>query len=117
MDREKLELEKWRAALMSDLRSSDIEMSTRALLAMTYDDPDRKRVEAVLLECLSRETDPQIRALAVTCMGHVGRIHKVVSADVVNRLEELLDDPTLGGLAEDALGDIAAFARENLKKG
>ena len=110
MDREEPELESRRAALTTDLGSTDIGVSTRALLAMTFDDPDRERVEAVLLNCLSPEADPQIRALAVTCMGHVGRIHRAVSADVVRRLEELLDDPVLGGVAEDALGDIADFA-------
>ncbi|WP_416959805.1 hypothetical protein [Streptomyces sp. Agncl-13] len=112
---EELELERWRAALMSELGSPDIGVSTRALLAMTFDDPERERVEAVLLDCLSPDADPQIRALAVTCMGHVGRIHKAVSAEVVRRLEELVDDCALGGVAEDALGDIAAFAGEGLK--
>jgi hypothetical protein len=115
MGREELELERWRAALMSEFGSPDIGVSTRALLAMTFDDQDRERVEAVLFDCLSPDTDPQIRTLAVTCMGHVGRIHRAVSADVVRRLEELLDDPALGGVAEDALGDIAAFAGEGLK--
>ncbi|WP_405990049.1 hypothetical protein [Streptomyces sp. NBC_00986] len=115
MDREELELERWRAALMSELGSPEVGVSTRALLAMTFDDPDRERVETVLLNCLSPEADPQIRALAVTCMGHVGRIHKAVSADVVRRLEELLDDAVLGGVAEDALGDIGDFAGGSLK--
>ncbi|MEU9288514.1 hypothetical protein AB0D57_28420 [Streptomyces sp. NPDC048275] len=109
MNREQLELENWRAAMMSDLDGSDIGLSIRALLALTYDDPDRERVEAVLLNCLSLEVDPQIRALAVTCMGHMARIHQAVGIDVIHRLEELLDDPVLGGQAEDALGDIASF--------
>ncbi|WP_405974657.1 hypothetical protein OG496_42415 [Streptomyces sp. NBC_00988] len=115
MDREALELERWRVALMSELGSPDVGVSTRALLAMTWDDPDRERVEGVLLDCLSPDTDPQIRALAVTCMGHVGRIHRAVSVVVVRRLEQLVDDPALGGVAEDALGDIANFAGEGLK--
>ena len=115
MDREEPELERWRAAVTTDLGSPDIGVSTGALLAMTYDDPDPRRVEAVLLDCLSPGADPQIRALAVTCLGHVGRIHRAVSADVVRRLEALLDDPALGGTAEDALGDIASFAGEGPK--
>lgn len=95
--------------MMSDLQSSDIGKSTRALLALTYDDPDRVRVEAILLGFLSPEADPQMRALAVICMGHIGRIHRAVSVDVIHRLKGLLDDPILGGQAEDALGDIAFF--------
>lgn len=43
MDREELELERWRAALMSELGSPEVGVSTRALLAMTFDDPDRER--------------------------------------------------------------------------
>ncbi|MFF4312763.1 hypothetical protein [Streptomyces sp. NPDC001507] len=114
MDRKQLELENWRAALTADIQSSDVGLSTRALLRLTYDDPDRIRVEAVLLGCLSPEADAQIRALAVTCMGHLARIHRAVSANIVRRLQELLDDPELGGRAEDALDDIAAFSGEDL---
>lgn len=117
MDGEQQELENWRAALMFDLKSSDIGLSTRALLALTYDDPDRRGIEAVLFDYLSPDADPQLRALAVTCMGHLGRIHHAVSADVVRRLEELLDDPELGGRAEDALDDIAAFASDSMNPG
>jgi len=108
-NQEQMELEDWRAAMMSDLEGTHIGMSTRALLALTYDDPDRERVEGVLIDCLSPDVDPQIRTLAVTCMGHVGRIHRAVGIDVIHRLKELLDDPVLGGVAEDALGDIASF--------
>ncbi|MDH6194105.1 hypothetical protein M2272_000726 [Mycobacterium frederiksbergense] len=109
-DRQQQELEGWRATIMSDLEGADITAATRALLALTYDDPDRRGVELVLLRQLSSlGVDQQVRALAVTCMGHIGRLHRAVSPDVVRRLEELLDDPDLGGQAEDALGDISAF--------
>lgn len=113
MDGKQLELENWRAALTAEIQSSDVGLSTRALLRLTYDDPDRMRVEAVLLDCVSLEADPQIRALAVTCMGHLARIHRAVSAEIVRCLEELLDDPELEGRAEDALDDIAAFSATN----
>jgi hypothetical protein len=117
MNRKQLELENWRAAMLSDLESSDIGLSTRALLALTYDDPDRKWVEMILFNCLAPESDPQIKALAVTCMGHIGRIHQAVSVDVIHRLEELLDDPMLGGRAEDALDDIKSFVSDKLNPG
>lgn len=113
-DQEQQELQDWRAAMLSDLRGPDITAATRALLALTYDDPDRTAVESLLLRQLSSsEVDPEVRALAVTCMGHVGRIHRAVSPEVVRRLESLIDDPELGGRAEDALGDIAAFGAAN----
>ncbi|MEU6475507.1 hypothetical protein ABZ858_01225 [Streptomyces sp. NPDC047017] len=37
-------------------------------------------------------------------------MRKIVGARVVARLESLLGDPVLGGIAEDALGDIRSFA-------
>lgn len=106
---EQADLGKWRDALLADLRSSDMSLATRALLRLTYEDPDRRWMEDVLLDCLSPEVDPQVKALAVTCLGHLGRLHHAVSLDVTRRLGELLGDPVLGGRAEDALGDIAYF--------
>jgi len=107
------ELSSWRAGLLADIASSESGRSTRALLSLTYDDPDRIWLEKVLLDCLGQEFDPQVRALAVTCMGHVGRIHGAVSANIVAKLEELLGDPVLGPRAEDALGDIRYFTGKN----
>lgn len=109
MNHKQQELEAWRAAMVSDLEGSDTRLATRALLALTYDDPDRRAVEVILLRQLSPEIDGQVSALAVTCMGHIGRIHEAVSSDVIHRLEGLLDDPVLGGRAEDALDDIRSF--------
>ncbi|MGW0751961.1 hypothetical protein [Streptomyces sp. NPDC002587] len=98
--------------MAADLHSSDTSRSTTALLALTLNDPDRRRMETILLDCLEPGNDPQIAALAVTCMGHLGRIHAAVSAELVSRLESLLEDSVLGGRAEDALGDIKWFTKE-----
>lgn len=100
----------WRAEMLHALSSDDLSRSTRALLSLTYNDPDRIWVEGLLLEQLRDENDPQLRSLAVTCMGHLGRIHGVVSARLVSCLEGLLEDSRLGGIAEDALGDVRHFA-------
>ncbi|OBG84107.1 hypothetical protein A5699_27860 [Mycobacterium sp. E802] len=98
---------------MSDLHGPDVTAATRALLELTYGDPDRRAVEVVLLRQLSSPgMHPEMKELAVTCMGHIGRLHRAASPDVVRRLEGLLGDPVLGGRAEDALGDIRAFANE-----
>ncbi|WP_344875855.1 hypothetical protein [Allokutzneria multivorans] len=104
-----VELKSWREAMEADLRSPMVEVSTRAMLAITNNDPDRIYVEDLLLECISAEFDPQLRALAVTCIGHVARIHRMVSRGVLGKLEELLSDPDLGGIAEDALDDVKSF--------
>lgn len=77
-----------------------------AMLALTHHEPDREQLQRILLE-LTRH--PVLRALAITCLGHVGRLDGAVLPEVVPRLQELLDDPELGGTAEDALGDIESF--------
>ncbi|MFJ6560888.1 hypothetical protein ACIQMV_13570 [Streptomyces sp. NPDC091412] len=103
----------WRAALTADVGSTDVGRATRALLALTYDDPDRTAVEALLLKCLDPSdttVDPQVTALAVTCVGHVARLHGAIGPDLLERVRDLLQDPVLGGRAEDAMDDIASFA-------
>ena len=100
----------WRTKMVGDLASGDITLSTQALLALTYDDPDREWLENLLLREVDEATDPQLRALAVTCMGHLGRLRGEVDRKIVSRLEALRADNVLGGIAEDALGDIRHFA-------
>ncbi|MGW2819695.1 hypothetical protein ACWC24_01615 [Streptomyces sp. NPDC001443] len=88
------------------------------MLALTYDDPDREAVEALLLECLDPAglaVDPQVTALAVTCAGHIARLHGVIGPRLVARIRELLQDSVLGGRAEDAMDDIGAFAPDALR--
>lgn len=100
----------WRNDMLRDLASGDVTRATRALLSMTYDEPDRVWVEDLLLKQLDQGNDPQLRALAVTCMGHLGRMRGQVSRAIAARLEDLLGDPEVGGIAEDALGDVRHFA-------
>lgn len=52
----------------------------------------------------------------MTCAGHIARIHGAISARVVDRVRVLLQDPVLGGRAEDAMDDIAAFAPDALRQ-
>ncbi|MFG2883523.1 hypothetical protein ACGFYV_14680 [Streptomyces sp. NPDC048297] len=95
---------------LADLASGDLPRATRALLYLTYEDPDRHWLEGLLLDQLREDNDPQLRSLAVTCMGHIGRMRGIISNRIVACLETLLGDPVLGGVAEDALGDIRFFA-------
>ncbi|MEV4317751.1 hypothetical protein [Actinocrispum sp. NPDC049592] len=100
----------WRGEMLSDLTSGDSARSTRALLSLTLNDPGRVWLEDLLLAQLREDNESQLRSLAVTCMGHLGRTHGLISGRIVACLESLLDDPKLGGIAEDALGDIHHFA-------
>ncbi|MFI6300899.1 hypothetical protein ACIBCH_03410 [Amycolatopsis thailandensis] len=78
-------------------------------MALTFNEPDVAWLQTFLLECLNSSLDIQIRALAVTCVGHVARLHGEVSDELVSKLREMLEDPVLGGQVEDAFDDISAF--------
>ncbi|KND31882.1 hypothetical protein [Streptomyces acidiscabies] len=99
-----------RTEKLADLASGDTVRATRALLYLTYEDPDRRWLEGLLLDQVREGNEPQLRLLAVTCMGHLGRMRGAVGAEVVACLERLLGEPELGGVAEDALGDVGWFA-------
>ncbi|MEX3103606.1 MULTISPECIES: hypothetical protein [unclassified Streptomyces] len=99
-----------RTEKLADLASGDVSRATRALLYLTYEDPDRGWLEELLLRQVREGTEPQLRALAVTCMGHLGRMRGGVGTEVLACLERLLGDLELGGIAEDALGDVRWFA-------
>jgi hypothetical protein len=101
--------ESGRSNLVELVRGGDTAQATDALLHLTYNEPDRLWLQRFLLECLEPGVDRQIRALAVTCVGHVARLDHRVSSALVTRLNELRDDPVLGGIVEDALDDISSF--------
>ncbi|MET9229390.1 hypothetical protein [Lentzea sp. NPDC003310] len=82
----------------------------QAMLALVRHDPEREQLQRVLLDVVDHGPDRDLAQLAVTCLGHVGRIDRAVLPEVVPRLRALLGDPQLGGRAEDALGDIESFA-------
>jgi hypothetical protein len=81
-----------------------------ALVRLTYHDPDWQWVQDQCLQLLN-SNDPVVKGLAVSCLGHLARIHKIIdTAKVVPILNSLLEDPNVGGRAEDALDDIEMFA-------
>ncbi|MDX8034313.1 hypothetical protein SK803_29195 [Lentzea sp. BCCO 10_0856] len=82
--------------------------ASRAMLGLVHHEPDREQLQRLLLD---HTCHPELRQLAVTCLGHVGRLDGEVLPEVVPRLRELLDDPDIGGAAENALGDIEHFSR------
>ncbi|WP_410669535.1 hypothetical protein [Amycolatopsis sp. cmx-4-68] len=102
----------WHAKMVELVRGRDVAEATDALLALTYHEPDRVWLQGFLLECLEPEVDRQVRALAVTCVGHVARLDHEVGPALVARLGQLQEDPVLGGIVEDALIDIGTFAAE-----
>lgn len=98
-----------RCALLADIDGADLKSSLDAVLELAYGEPDRDWLQSFLLECLEPGKNPQLRSLGVTCLGHVARLDGVIRADVRRRLQQLVGDPLLGGIAEDALGDVTSF--------
>jgi hypothetical protein len=102
----------WRDHLADQTRGADNTAATRALLGLTFNEADRVWLQYHLLSCISPAVTADASRLAVTCLGHVGRLDGAVVPEVMARLTELLDHPELGGTAEDALDDIAAFTTD-----
>lgn len=82
-----------------------------ATVGLAFHHPDWKEAEEKCLSLLENQ-DGQVRAIAITCLGHIARIHGRISFhQVVSLLQKLRDDKTLGGIAEDALDDILIFVK------
>lgn len=57
--------------------------------------------------------DENIAGLAITCIGHLARIHQTIDIEAVNDVFEFVakKSPKLIGRIEDALEDIAIFSK------
>ncbi|MFE7741497.1 hypothetical protein [Nocardia sp. NPDC057455] len=56
--------------------------------------------------------DSDMRAAAATPLGHLARIHRAIDGErVVPVLSQSSNEPEIAGRVEDALDDIAVFAR------
>jgi hypothetical protein len=85
----------------AELRAGDPVAASRAMLGLVHHEPDREQLQRLLLGLTGH---PALGQLAITCLGHVGRLDGAVLPEVVPHLEGL------GAAAEDALGDIAHFS-------
>ena len=94
--------------------SIDAEICTHAILEMVFN-ADREEVDWVSahLVKLSENTNPTVSGLALTCFGHLARLHGYMGdhSRVVTLLEAFRNSPVseLRGRAEDALEDIEIF--------
>lgn len=91
------------------LQSPDPDAVGAALLASALHDPDWRWVQEQCLRHLQHGSE-QVRALAVTCLGHLARIHGHLDTErVLPALDALRAHPVLAGRVEDALDDIEMF--------
>ena len=84
-----------------------------ALVRLVYHDPDGKWLQEKCIE-MSENSDAEVAGLAVTCLGHLARIHRTLDLErVLPILKRVRTNPELAGRAEDALDDIETYL--NLK--
>lgn len=83
-----------------------------ALLGVTLHDADWQWVQDRCLDFLDSPL-PDVRNTAITCLGHLARIHrKLDRPKVLAALAGKLTDPQTSGRAEDAMDDIEMFAKD-----
>ena len=99
-----------REELNMALMGSKPDEAARAILRMALHEPDLAWAETKCLAAL-RDSRPEVKAAAITALGHLARIHHaLIHPAVVDELRSLQDDPRFAGLAEDALDDVSMFA-------
>ncbi len=82
-----------------------------AMLGAAYHEPDWQWVQDWCLHFLE-SSDPDIRGTAITCLGHLARIHqKIQKTKVVSALQAHAKDPAVAGRIEDAIQDIEMFVK------
>ena len=89
--------------------SGDANQIASTLVDVTFHDPDWRWVQNICLGFAHADA-PVVRQAAVTCLGHVARIHRTLDLEtVLPVLDELAADPAV--TTEDALDDIRMFIR------
>ena len=81
------------------------------LIRLAYHEPDWRWVQDLCLRFL-QHSDPGVRGCAVTCLGHLARIHGAIDASkVLPALRALQSDAALSGRVDDVLSDIEMFVK------
>ncbi|MDR2905201.1 MAG: MBL fold metallo-hydrolase [Helicobacteraceae bacterium] len=96
--------------VLEHLKSNEVSTVTNALLYATLNFNDWIWIQDECLK-LANHQNVDIKGLAVTCLGHLARIHSSINkAKVLPVLFDKLNDKDISGRAQDALDDIKMFA-------
>lgn len=100
-----------RAGLLSQLENGTSAEQCSALLSLVFGDDYEDSVPLVLARISA--TDPDLRGLAILCLGHLARIHGRVPEATYEIIHQALSDPNefVRGQAMTAQDDVAHFAR------
>jgi len=92
------------------LFSENTETVCNSLLEITFNDPDWQWKQDVLLNLLENNDNLDVKRLAITCLGHLARIHRQLDKNkVMPVLEKYLSNTELGGTVSDAFDDFEMF--------
>src|SRR5688572_23858792 len=98
-----------REEALTAFASNDPELVCTTLVQVAYYDPDWQWVQE---QCINFTKHPNldICGLAVTCLGHIARIHRTLEIDkVLPILKELYKNPKIAGLIDDTLDDFEIY--------
>lgn len=97
-----------REDLETAVAAGDPAAISRTMLGVIEDD-DVDWLTQTLLDLAGHESH-EVRATAISSLGHVARIHGQIDRDrVLPRLRDLGSDPLLRGRVDDAIDDIEHF--------
>jgi hypothetical protein len=101
------------------LQSDDPTVATNALLYLCFNIDDPEWIQIKCVQVVQSHQSDDVRGLALTCIDHVARMHKIINKVlVILVLLKGLEHKTLSGRAQDALDDINIFVQgSNLKNG
>ena len=98
------------------LASGDIDVLADTLLRVSLYDPDADWV-LTQLERAADHPNAELRGLAATCVGHVGRIRRTIDLTRAGALlDKLALDPLVAPRARDAWEDLAIFVQDSASR-
>jgi hypothetical protein len=97
--------------LSRSLSSDDPMIVCDALISAALHDPNPLHVESLVILYL-QHPNQAVRRVSATAAGHLARIHRHTTCQIVSLLETMLEDPQISGTARDALDDIQMFTNK-----
>lgn len=93
------------------LKGNDMNKIASDMIGFVYGEKNWKEAERVILECLDDERST-VREIAVTCIGHIARIHGKINREAVGKkFANMKKNSQINGKIEDSLDDIDIFVK------
>ena len=90
--------------------AGDSRHRTEAILRLALHGDDPMFIGQAIVNGLD-DDDFGVRRAAVLSIGHMARLHRCVTEEMLARLNSFASDPKMAGTVSDALDDISIFVR------